>query len=78
MFTKMACFLALTDVPWMLVSPNYLKNFRSREGILSWRNFLQKLGIHSRLAVRKFNEHVQEVSYPKNIKLPVCNNIAAV
>lgn len=49
----------LTDVQWMLVSPDYLK---SRKNILSWQSFLQKLGVHNKIAVRQFNERVPEVS----------------
>ena len=54
--------LHVIDVPWMLVSPDYLKNLKSVNAVSSWRNFLQKLGVHNTIAVRKFTENIPEVS----------------
>lgn len=45
----------------MLVSPDYLKSLKSRQDILSWRRFLQKLGVQNIIAVKEFNESVPEV-----------------
>lgn len=55
------------------MSPDYLKSLKSRQDILSWRRFLQKLGVQNIIAVKKFNESVPEVKTWANIlKYSVC------